>query len=45
MLDEIDRDLAALYARYDQTQSRDDLAKIRAILNRRRYIENLIEKL
>ncbi len=42
---EIDSGLATLFARYDETQSRDDLARIRAVLNRRRYIDNLVQKI
>jgi molecular chaperone HscB len=42
MLGEIDRELAAEFERYDATRERDVLAKIRGILNRRRYIQNLV---
>ncbi len=44
---EIDRELEALFSRYDAAESssesaRQALQEIRAVLNRRRYIENLI---
>jgi len=47
MRDEIDRELETLFARYDAAESasesaRQALHEIRAALNRRRYIENLI---
>ena len=38
----IDRELAALFAGYDGTHDPALLARMRAILNRRRYISNLI---
>lgn len=44
MLDEIDRELAAEFERYDETRERDVLAKIRGILNRRRYVQNLVNE-
>jgi molecular chaperone HscB len=45
MLGDIDSQLTGLFAKYDQAQSRDELAAIRAILNRRRYIDNLVQKI
>jgi molecular chaperone HscB len=39
---EIDGELQQLFAEYDRTQSPDALTRMRGILNRRRYIENLI---
>jgi molecular chaperone HscB len=45
MLTESDAQLHQRFAAYDSSQSRDDLAAIRAILNRRRYIENLVTKI
>jgi len=45
MLSDIGSELTGLFARYDEAQSRDELARIRAILNRRRYIENLVQKI
>ena len=45
MLGDIDSQLAGLFAKYDQAQSRDELAAIRAVLNRRRYIDNLVQKI
>lgn len=44
MLSEIDRELAVEFERYDETRERDVLAKIRGILNRRRYIQNLVNE-
>jgi molecular chaperone HscB len=45
MLAESNGELQQRFAAYDASQSRDELAAIRAILNRRRYIENLIVKI
>ena len=45
MLGEIDGGLQSLFAAYDASQSRDDLQQIRGVLNRRRYIENLVQKI
>ena len=45
MLTESDVELQQRFAAYDTAQSRDELASIRAILNRRRYIENLVKKI
>jgi molecular chaperone HscB len=42
MRQEADRELDRLYAEFDQTGSRETLARIRAVLNRRRYISNLV---
>jgi molecular chaperone HscB len=39
---EIDAQLGELFTEYDVAQSQDVLARLRAILNRRRYIENLV---
>jgi len=38
---EIDRELAALFERYDLGRRRETLSQIRSLLNRRRYITNL----
>lgn len=38
----IDGELQTLYERYDAAPSRDVLQQIRGVLNRRRYIQNLI---
>ena len=40
--EEIDQELTGLFAEYDRTQTPETLNRMRAILNRRRYIENLI---
>lgn len=45
MLTGIDVELQQRFAAYDSTKSRDELAALRAILNRRRYIENLVQKI
>jgi len=42
MLAEIDADLAGLFAKYDASKDQPALAEIRSVLNRRRYIENLL---
>jgi molecular chaperone HscB len=44
MRDEVDRDLAGLFRKYDQTREREVLAEIRWLLNRRRYIRNLVQE-
>jgi hypothetical protein len=44
MLDSIDETLSARYSEYDEKGSRETLAEIRGLLNRRRYIENLVQK-
>ena len=42
MLDEADTDLAGLFGRYDQTQDSAALDQIRGVLNRRKYVSNLV---
>jgi molecular chaperone HscB len=42
MQDELDRELAAKFSAYDRAEDRDILAEIRGLLNRRKYINNLI---
>jgi molecular chaperone HscB len=44
MLAESDQELAVLFAQYDGAQSRDVLAQIRNLLNRRKYIQNLVSE-
>ena len=44
MLAEVDRELTGRFVEYDQGPSRDMLSEVRALLNRRRYIENLVLK-
>ena len=39
---DIDAEMVQLFAEYDQTQATPLLSRLRGILNRRRYIENLI---
>jgi hypothetical protein len=42
MRDEVDRRLGDEFAAWDISQNRETLAAIRALLNRRKYITNLI---
>jgi len=42
MLGETDDQLRALFGEYDGAPSRDVLVKIRGVLNRRKYIQNLV---
>jgi molecular chaperone HscB len=42
MLSRSDQELAALFVEYDGAQSRDVLGEIRNVLNRRKYIQNLV---
>jgi molecular chaperone HscB len=42
MLAGVDQQLEALFGKYDQTPSRETLAEIRGVLNRRKYILNLV---
>ena len=44
MREEIDRELFAQFAAYDEKQDQASLEKIRAILNRRKYIRNLVNQ-
>jgi molecular chaperone HscB len=44
MLSASDQELAALFAKYDAGQSRDILTEIRNVLNRRKYIHNLVSE-
>jgi molecular chaperone HscB len=44
MLSNIDRELSGLFASYDANPNRETLAGIRAILNRRKYIQNLVRQ-
>ena len=41
---EVDDSLARLYTAYDSTRDRERLAEIRGLLNRRRYIQNLVNE-
>jgi hypothetical protein len=40
----IDAQLGQLFKEFDATQDREVLARIRGVLNRRRYVENLVEQ-
>ena len=42
MLADVEHQLEALFDRYDQSRSRDVLTEIRGVLNRRKYILNLV---
>ena len=44
MMSEIDQQLAGLFAKYDATHSRETLGEIRGVLNRRKYIQNLVNE-
>jgi len=44
MRDAIDRELADKFRAYDRSRERDVLGEIRGILNRRRYIRNLVSE-
>jgi molecular chaperone HscB len=44
ILEEIDAELARLFAKYDGVPERDTLEDIRGSLNRRRYISNLVRE-
>ena len=42
MLDEVDTSLADLFGRYDETSDKAVLDEVRAVLNRRKYVSNLL---
>jgi len=44
MLAEADRQLQALFEKYDRTAQRETLSEIRGVLNRRKYILNLVNE-
>ncbi len=44
MRDAIDRQLAEKYVAYDEQPDHEILAAVRALLNRRRYVDNLVRK-
>ncbi len=44
MREHIDRDLSAKFAAYDESESRELLTEIRGVLNRRRYVRNLVNE-
>jgi molecular chaperone HscB len=44
MLSGVDQQLENLFEQYDQSQSRDKLSEIRGALNRRKYIQNLVDE-
>jgi molecular chaperone HscB len=44
MLGDIDGQLDTLFHTWDETQRREELASIRALLNRRKYIQNLVSE-
>jgi molecular chaperone HscB len=44
MLTGTDEQLQALFAQYDSSHSRDVLSQIRNVLNRRKYIQNLVSE-
>jgi molecular chaperone HscB len=44
MLGEIDAEMKQAFARWDETHNRESLTAVRGLLNRRKYITNLIAK-
>lgn len=44
LLADVDRDLDAQFARYDETRDEAAMSTIRGLLNRRRYIQNLVNE-
>ena len=44
MLSDVDRQLEDLFEQYDRAPSRDKLSEIRGVLNRRKYIQNLVDE-
>ncbi len=42
MLAALDRELGTQFEEYDKNESREALASVRGLLNRRKYISNLI---
>jgi len=44
MLADVDQQLESLFERYDEIRSRDVLGQIRGLLNRRKYILNLVDE-
>lgn len=44
MRDQIDRELATQFAEYDRTRDRAVLEQVRSIMNRRKYIRNLVNE-
>ena len=44
LLSEVDGQLEGLFSQYDEGRSRDTLTQIRAALNRRKYIQNLVDE-
>ena len=44
MLSNVDRQLEDLFEQYDRSPSRDKLSEVRGALNRRKYIQNLVDE-
>jgi molecular chaperone HscB len=44
MLSDVDRQLENLFEQYDRSPSRDKLSEVRGALNRRKYIQNLVDE-
>lgn len=44
MMSEVDRQLEALFVKYDHAPNRETLAEVRGVLNRRKYIQNLVDE-
>jgi len=44
MMSDVDNQLQALFENYDRAPSRETLAEVRGVLNRRKYIQNLVDE-
>ncbi|MBZ5610979.1 MAG: Fe-S protein assembly co-chaperone HscB [Acidobacteriia bacterium] len=44
MMTDVDRQLESLFEKYDRSPSRDPLSELRGVLNRRKYIQNLLDE-
>jgi molecular chaperone HscB len=44
MMNDLDNQLQALFEKYDNAPQRETLAEIRGVLNRRKYIQNLVDE-
>jgi len=44
MMNEVDRQLQTLFQKYDSAPERETLGEIRGVLNRRKYIQNLLNE-
>ena len=44
MMSSVDTELEALFKKYDDARQRETLSELRAVLNRRKYIQNLVDE-